>query len=232
MTFYELINNIKADLSNFNIWHIDFANYNHLYLFSMLTNDEKALYYNYSRKKSKLEFLGGRVLVKLCISKYLSKDNAFDIRQISINRHKNGTPFLLVSNKKTENIHFSISHRKDYIFCAVDVHPIAVDVEKVSNKILRLTKYYLTPAEEKLIMQKQNSLSMIKLLTMIWSAKELVSKYLKDFHFMRVLKKAKLVDIKDNRLKIYFSEKNYEITLSIKAYFYKEYVFTYVVSSQ
>ena len=46
------------------------------------------------------------------------------------------------------NLHFSISHTKNYVFCALSEHPIGIDAEELDRQIdLRLADKILSPAE-------------------------------------------------------------------------------------
>jgi len=65
--FEVLVENIKSCLLNFGIFKIEHVRKNKSSFLKMLTDGEIKLYERYLREKSRLEFLGGRVLLKQCL---------------------------------------------------------------------------------------------------------------------------------------------------------------------
>lgn len=73
-----------------------------------------------------------------------------------------------------ENMHFSISHTKNYVFCAIGEHPIGIDAEELDRDIrLSLAEKFLSPGELK---QFQNAPDKRKALLTFWVLKEAAGK--------------------------------------------------------
>lgn len=79
----------------------------------------------------------------------------------------NGNPYLLDSDKK-----ISISHSYPYAVLAISDEPIGVDLEKISDKILRVKEKFLHEEEKKWIGEEFSP----EILTAIWSMKEALYK--------------------------------------------------------
>ena len=79
----------------------------------------------------------------------------------------NGNPYLLDSDKK-----ISISHSYPYAVLAISDEPIGVDLEKISDKILRVKEKFLHTEEKKWIGEEFSP----EMLTAIWSMKEALYK--------------------------------------------------------
>lgn len=229
--FEELIKNIGSCLINFGIFNIEHVRKNKSSFLKMLTDDEKKMYENYLRENSRLEFLGGRVLLKQCLLKSIYKEShqKVDFPEIDIKRGEYGKPRLFIHDKETYSIHFSISHKLDYIFCAVDPEfKIGVDVEKVDNKLIRLKSYFMSPEEEKII---SDTIKMKDLLhyyyTELWASKECLVKCL-GRDLWEVLKNAKLIEIRDNDFFLSYKLGDKELTVISSNFFYDGYVFSII----
>lgn len=73
-----------------------------------------------------------------------------------------------------ENLHFSISHTKNYVFCAVSETPIGIDAEELGRDIrLSLAEKILSPGE---LQQFQNAPDKRKALLTFWVLKEAAGK--------------------------------------------------------
>lgn len=84
-----------------------------------------------------------------------------------IQYEENGNPYLLHSDKK-----ISISHSYPYAVLAISDEPIGVDLEKISDKILRVKEKFLHEEEKKWIGEEFSP----EILTAIWSMKEALYK--------------------------------------------------------
>lgn len=73
-----------------------------------------------------------------------------------------------------ENLHFSISHTKNYVFCALAENPIGIDAEELDRDIrLSLAEKFLSPGE---LEQFQNAPDKRKALLTFWVLKEAAGK--------------------------------------------------------
>ena len=73
-----------------------------------------------------------------------------------------------------ETLHFSISHTKNYVFCAVSEHPIGIDAEELDRDIrLSLAEKFLSAGE---MAQFQNAPDKRKALLTFWVLKEAAGK--------------------------------------------------------
>ena len=73
-----------------------------------------------------------------------------------------------------EDLHFSISHTKNYVFCAVSECPIGIDAEELDRDIrLDLAEKFLSPGE---LAQFQNTPDKRRALLTFWVLKEAAGK--------------------------------------------------------
>ena len=73
-----------------------------------------------------------------------------------------------------EDVHFSISHTKNYVFCAIGEHPIGIDAEELDRDVrLSLAEKFLSPGELK---QFQNAPDKKRALLTFWVLKEAAGK--------------------------------------------------------
>ena len=73
-----------------------------------------------------------------------------------------------------EDLHFSISHTPNYVFCALADHPIGIDAEELDRDIrLCLAEKILSPGE---LQQFQNAPDQRKALLTFWVLKEAAGK--------------------------------------------------------
>lgn len=73
-----------------------------------------------------------------------------------------------------ENLHFSISHTKNYVFCALAENPIGIDAEELDRDIrLSLAEKFLSSGELK---QFQNAPDKRRALLTFWVLKEAAGK--------------------------------------------------------
>ena len=227
----ELRGNIGNCIDNFEICNVDFIIENVGSLLEKLTNNEKKLYENYLREEKKYEFLGGRVLAKQCLLRTFNKDREHNLNfsDIDIRRESSGTPGLFVRNKKLDDVHYSISHKKDYIFCAADHDSvIGVDVEKVDEKLEKLKKYYMSPEEESVIAESvEIKGDIFRYYTGLWASKECVVKCLKK-NLWEIFGKVRLTGIADNKFLFKYTSDTEEQDISSSNFLYDGYVFSVV----
>ena len=86
-----------------------------------------------------------------------------------IRRTRLGKPYF-----PGKNLHFSISHTKNYVFCAVAEHPVGIDAEELDRDIrLDLAEKILSPGE---LAQFQNAPDKRRALLAFWVLKEAAGK--------------------------------------------------------
>ncbi len=113
--------------------------------------------------KKRLQHLAGRFLLQ-----YLFPDFPYEQIRIADTRK----PYLA-----GERYQFSISHCGDYAAAIVSrTHRVGVDVEETKDRILRIKDKYLSAGEQKLFIPDPATPD-VRLLTLLWSAKESVFKW-------------------------------------------------------
>ncbi len=114
------------------------------------------------------EYLGARFLLKYEVP-------TFPFEQLRI--HESRRPFLADSSWQ-----FSLSHSGDFVAAILDpVQPVGIDVERVSERILKVQNKFLSQHEQQLLehfFQSQDSISTVEYLTLAWSIKEAAYKAL------------------------------------------------------
>lgn len=92
-------------------------------------------------------------------------------KKIIIDVDINGKPYL------TDNSHvfFNISHSGEYVICAVDNHPIGVDIELIGNADVAVAKKVFTLNERRQIFAKKEYAN--TLFYQFWTLKECYVKY-------------------------------------------------------
>jgi phosphopantetheinyl transferase len=226
----KMIDYFKQYISNFGFMHTGVVRNNLRAFEKFLTQAEKRLYYAYKTEKGRLEFLGGRVLLKMCLicELYPIANEVYKPTEISILRDKEGKPVLYIKDKLIENINLSISHRIDYIFCAVDSkRKIGVDVEMVSDKIMRLKDQYSSQDEENVILKfARDGVSLIENFTKLWTSKESVVKYVGSNLFDSI-KNTSLVNIFENAFLLEY--KPFGLFIHSYHFVFNNYVFSVIV---
>lgn len=92
-------------------------------------------------------------------------------KEIIIDVDINGKPYL----KESEHIFFNISHSGEYVVCAIDFHPIGVDVEFIGNADVAVAKRAFTLNEYKQIFSGNGNAN--TLFYQFWTLKESYVKY-------------------------------------------------------
>lgn len=137
------------------VWHIteDEA------FFKKITLPQHAI----SHPHKRLQHLAGRYLLKI-------SEPDFPINHILLDGKR---PYL-----KNNSFYFSISHCADYAAAIVSrSRPVGIDVEVVSEKLVRLEKKFLNNTEQHIIRAAENSLTLKERLASSWSAKESMFKW-------------------------------------------------------
>ncbi|RXK62671.1 4'-phosphopantetheinyl transferase superfamily protein [Lacibacter luteus] len=120
-----------------------------------------------SHPHKRLQHLAGRYLLPT-----LFED--FPLEEILIADTRK--PFL-----PDEKYHFSISHCGDYAAAIVSsTQRVGIDIEKASEKILRVSHKFLTEREKMLLDEQMSAQQLLQLTSLMWSTKESMFKWFGD----------------------------------------------------
>lgn len=120
-----------------------------------------------SHPHKRLQHLAGRYLLP-------SLFEDFPLEEILIADTRK--PFL-----PDEKYHFSISHCGDYAAAIVSsTQRVGVDIEKASDKILRVSHKFLTEREKMLLDEQMSAQQLLQLTSLLWSTKESLFKWYGD----------------------------------------------------
>lgn len=117
-------------------------------LLSYLSFDEQERIKRFKRYEDALRGLTSKLLLRFLIISLRKIQNK------SIHFYKNdyGKPFLV----GTKDFHFNISHSGDWVVCAIDNLPIGIDVEKIHDVDLDLSKRFFSEAEHDYLLTLEN----------------------------------------------------------------------------
>ena len=150
---------------------------------------------NHLIDKSKPENQAENVGIHWFASRVLLQ-NLFDANRIEIHKSENNKPTLFIDHEK---YFISISHSYEYVGIMFSkTHEIGFDIEKIDDRIHRVSHKFLNENEQKFAESKLSK-------TLIWSAKESVYKWYGK----------KELDFKDNMEMIEFKENTEGEFLSI-----------------
>lgn len=112
------------------------------------------------------------VLGELLARREISKRTGLAEKDVIINRTENGKPYC-----ENAEIHFSISHCKDLVVCAVHRFPVGVDIEFIRPLDLRITKFACTEKDLILINELETDSEKEIMFFKLWTAKEAFIKF-------------------------------------------------------
>jgi phosphopantetheinyl transferase len=87
-------------------------------------------------------------------------------------------------------IYCSVSHSSRFVVAVAHGHPVGVDIEEVSNKILRIGNFFLSPGERRLL--SQTGLDFNRAATRVWSIKEAAAKAL-GLHLFQAIREVEVI---------------------------------------
>jgi phosphopantetheinyl transferase len=120
-----------------------------------------------SHPHKRLQHLAGRYLLPMLF-------DDFPLEEILIADTRK--PFL-----PDEKYHFSISHCGDYAAAIVSsTQRVGVDIERSSEKILRISHKFLTDREKMLLDEQMSAQQLLQLTSLLWSSKESMFKWYGD----------------------------------------------------
>ena len=149
------------------------------FLTTLLSPDEARLFAGYTYPKRRLEWLGGRLAAKHCLSRLASVGKAAPscYREFSLLPDASGRP-TLAQPSDLENISaISISHSRGYAAALVVANGDAcgIDIQRKSPQLARVQERFAS--EEELALLQRVTVPLTRL-AMLWTAKEAVKKCL------------------------------------------------------
>jgi len=176
-----------------------------------LSSQEQQFWNRLTLPKRKREWLGGRLAAKHIAAEMLAQTGiAVDWTGLSVFYDTMGRPMLAADEKKINLPDISISHSADLAACmAVDNGHCGIDIQKITQKIIKVRNRFCSGPEEKILFFFFNdSRDQSAILTKLWAAKEALRKAEKGNRLPGFLE-LQLIEIKefsesDNRLFWYF----------------------------
>lgn len=166
---FEDLNKLSDTNANLMIFIIKFEDYEHQIseLTSLLHREELHKAQKYHFKKDSNRFIICRALLK-CI---LANRTGIDLYKIRIILDINNKPFLY----KSSNIHFNLSHSKDYGIIALSNKNIGIDLEYLNNDFdfIDVMPTVFSKKEIEIVLSKQNKTYQF---FKFWTRKEAVVK--------------------------------------------------------
>ncbi len=196
-----------------------------VYLFIFFTEKERKEFKNLGSRKRKIQFIGGRIVAKFALQKYLEKrKKKAGYKEIEIRKKETGQVYGFC--EKSGEISLSISHT-DNICAAIcgDFKRIGLDVEKENRDIKKIEKKVFCEEE----IEKLKGIPLI----FLWCVKESVSKFIgtgfihspKDIFIYKTDGERFKVRLRGKFLSLFPEFKNKEI--EVKLWKKKGYVFAF-----
>jgi phosphopantetheinyl transferase len=105
-------------------------------------------------------------------------------------------------------IYCSASHSGRLVVAVAHRHPIGVDLERVSEKVIRTRRLSMSPRERDLI--SLSSLGPERAATRVWTTKEAAGKVL-GLHLFQALREVEVVNVGDQEGTMRYQEKTYPV---------------------
>lgn len=137
--------------------------------FDMMSAERKIAVLRYKSENDRKRSVLGEKLARKGISSLLKINE----REIEFSRTEKGKPFCT-----NADVHFSISHSKDIVVCALDSKPIGVDAELIRDIELRVTKIACTESDLGFIFETDDENERKLRFFEVWTAKEAYFKFL------------------------------------------------------
>jgi phosphopantetheinyl transferase len=103
-------------------------------------------------------------------------------------------------------IHCSVAHTARLVVAVAHRHPIGVDLEMVSEKVIRTKHLFMSPRERDLI--SLSGLEPQRAATRVWTIKEAAAKAL-GFHLFQALREVEVVSVGEEEGMMKYQEKTY-----------------------
>ena len=147
-------------------------------------------------------------------SRYLLKKMSAQKSQLILKKNANGKPYL-------DNcpLNFSISHSFEYVAVIVSDKNVALDIEKVNEKVLRV--------KEKFINEEDFSKNDLFDVSLIWSAKESIYKYV-DQPNLSLKQNFKVYQKEAKILKATAVNNDFRLWINVRWLQFEDFVLTYI----
>ena len=139
-----------------------------------LTASEARRYANFARRQRKGQFLVGRMLLRLAVSKMIN----VPVHEITVLDRVGSAPELFVVHKQRLPPNFSISHSRDWVGCALSAEVMLgfdIEVNDPDRDIVALSQAAFHPNEQ-LWLMRQPDADRIAAFYQLWSTREALYK--------------------------------------------------------
>ncbi len=142
----------------------------------------------FNNTKRQREWLAGRICAKAAIQKYCQvhqpQQSPLPAYSLHITNLQSGRPdFHLEQNGSMPIVkpYISISHSNDYAIAFVAEKSCGIDIQRITERILRVKERFCHRSEEKLLQSIDDDAHQRKNLTLLWAAKEAIKKAMSPF---------------------------------------------------
>ncbi|HOQ01757.1 MAG TPA: 4'-phosphopantetheinyl transferase superfamily protein [Acetivibrio clariflavus] len=104
-----------------------------------ISYDEQERIKKFKRYDDALRGLASKILLRYVVASSLEKQNS----NIRFAKNEYGKPYL----EGVKDFHFNLSHSGDWVVCAIDNLPVGIDVERIHDVDLNLSKRFFTEME-------------------------------------------------------------------------------------
>ena len=139
-----------------------------------LTASEARRYANFARRQRKRQFLVGRMLLRLAVSKMIN----VPVHEITVLDRVGSAPELFVAHKQRLPPNFSISHTRDWVGCALSTQVMLgfdIEINDPDRDIVALSQAAFEPDEQLWLMQQPDA-DRIAAFYRLWSTREALYK--------------------------------------------------------
>ncbi|AEV68409.1 4'-phosphopantetheinyl transferase family protein [Acetivibrio clariflavus] len=128
-----------------------------------ISDDEQERIKKFKKYDDALRGLTSKVLLRYIVSHLLEIQN----NSICFGKNEYGKPYLMGVN----DFHFNLSHSGDWVVCAVDSLPIGIDVERIHDVDLNLSKRFFAK-EEHNYLESLDGYKRMEAFFELWTLKE------------------------------------------------------------
>ncbi len=173
------------------------------------------------REKRRLTFCSARLALKK-LSRRLSGNDMTTSPEAITTIHPDGRPRCPLTNG-SDTLHCTASHDSRFAVAAVSEHPVGIDVEEITPRVLKGQNHYMH--DEEIALVKGHPLGEMEASLRVWSAKEAVSKA-SGLHLVETWRKSTVEVIDEDRSTITLDGKKHEALHAVV----EGHIFTIVVT--
>lgn len=133
-------------------------------LLTFISYEEKERILRFKKFEDAIRGLTSKLLIRYIIVSMLRMENS----SICISKNEYGKPYLT----GVDDFHFNLSHSGDWVVCAVDNMPIGIDIEKIHDVDLGLSKRFFSEEEHKYLISFDDIIKRRESFFEIWTLKE------------------------------------------------------------